>query len=128
MTDRLAAPTARARQELDVGALLQRAGYHEQAASRAYYAAFYAAEAALLLLGESRSKHSGVISAFGRLVVKQRQFDPELGTALRVLFDLRNAADYEWLDGPASAEEDPVTLAARFVHSVERWIEENRSR
>jgi uncharacterized protein (UPF0332 family) len=53
-----------------------------------------AAEAALLTLGETRSKHSGVVAAFGRVVVKEGGFDPALGAELRRLLELRNAADY----------------------------------
>ena len=37
-------------------AVLQSAGFTDQAISRAYYGAFYAAEAALLAIGETRSK------------------------------------------------------------------------
>lgn len=46
----------RARQELAAARVLIEQGFPAQAVSRSYYAAFYAAEAALLLLGETRSK------------------------------------------------------------------------
>ena len=69
--DRGEALIARGDTELLAARHLEEAGFSAQATSRAYYAAFYAAEAALLSLGETRSKHSGVISAFGLLVVKK---------------------------------------------------------
>jgi len=122
MTDPVGALLARAGTEIEAARVLQDAGFHQQADSRAYYAAFYAAEAALLALGESRSKHSGVISAFGRMVVKDGGFDAALGVSLRVLFDLRNAADYDWLERSRSSDEDSVEIAQPFVEAVAEWI------
>ena len=127
MSDRVDGLMARASEEVDVAAALRRLGYHEQAASRAYYAAFYAAEAALLLIGETRSKHAGVISAFGRLLIKDRGLDPELGSSLRILFERRNWADHDWLNSPVPADEDPIAIAGPFVAAVDRWIKDNRS-
>ena len=127
MSGRRAALLARARTELDAARVLLQAGFSDQATSRAYYAAFFAAEAALLELGESRSKHSGVIAAFGRLVVKDGGFDPAVGADLRRLFELRNAADYSWLDPATPTDDDPVEVAKRFVDRVSAWIGE-RSR
>ena len=102
--------------------MLASAGFADQAISRAYYGAFYAAEAALIALGETRSKHSGVVAAFGRLVVREGGFDATLGGELRRLFELRNAADYSWLDAPYPEADDPIGAATRFVEGVERWI------
>jgi len=110
-----AARLARAHTELRAARLLAEAGFADQAASRAYYAAFFAAEAALLTVGETRSKHSGVIAAFGQRVVKEGGFDAALGGELRRLFELRNAADYSWLDEPGPAGADPIASAEGFV-------------
>jgi uncharacterized protein (UPF0332 family) len=100
------------------------AGFGDQAISRAYYGTLYAAEAALLSVGETRSKHSGVLAAFGRFVVRDGGFDPVLGGELRRLFELRNVADYSWLDEPAREGDDPIAAATRFVDGVERWVAE----
>lgn len=121
MNDDVQALMARAQKELEAIRLLHDAGFHEQANSRAYYAAFYAAEAALLTLGESRVKHSGVISAFGRMVIKDGGFDPDTGSALRRLFDRRALADYTWLDTPPP-DDDPLAIARPFVDAVAAWI------
>ncbi len=91
--DRGNALLARADTELLAARTLEEAHFSAQATSRSYYAAFYAAEAALLSLGETRSKHSGVLGAFGLLVVKQGGFDPALAAELRRLFELRSIAD-----------------------------------
>ena len=121
--DRGGALLARAHTELEVARTLQAARFPMQATSRAYYAAFYAAEAALLTLGETRSKHSGVLSAFGFMVVKEGGFDPMLASELRRLFELRGIADYLWLDEPQPEDYDPIEAATRFVDGVERWLE-----
>ncbi len=107
--------------------MLASAEFADQAISRAYYGAFYAAEAALIALGETRSKHSGVVAAFGRLVVREGGFDATLGGELRRLFELRNAADYSWLDAPNPEADDPIGAAKRFVEGVERWIAEREA-
>jgi len=122
VTDRVAALLARSRMEIDAALTLAAAGFEPQSTSRAYYAAFYAAEAALLALGETRSKHAGVIAAFGRLVVKEGGLDPEAGRTLRRLFEWRNAVDYAWLDSLDAASGDPLKEAERFVAAVETWI------
>jgi uncharacterized protein (UPF0332 family) len=106
---------------------LRGAGFPEKTVSSAYYAVFHAAVAALLALGEARSKHSGVLSAFGQFVIKEGGFDREVGTVPRRLFERRNDVDYG-LEYPSPEEASAVTDdAERFVTEVERWIE-GRSR
>lgn len=85
----------RARTELTAGRSLAAAGFPAQAVTHAYYWAFFAAEAALLALGETRAKHSGVISAFGQLVTRTGGVDAETGATLRRLFELRNVATHD---------------------------------
>lgn len=122
MTGRGKRGVARSREELDVARLLAANGFGSQATSRAYYAAFYAAEAALLALGETRSKHSGVISAFGRLVVGEGGLGTESGDALRSLFRRRNEADYGGLSASSKEAEAAIGDAERFVEAVEAWL------
>src|SRR5881396_1549966 len=105
----------RARTEIAAARHLAEGGFAAQAISRAYYAAFYAAEAALLALGVTRSKHAGVVSAFRQRVVREGGVDPDIGTALAALFRLRLDAD----DGPgpltAAQAESAIVDAERFV-------------
>ena len=103
MTETREPALARSRQELRAARLLSGGGFGAQAVSRAYYAAFYAPEEALLALGETRSKHSGVLSAFGRLVVREGGLDEAMGQVLRSLFERRNDADYAGV--PVSREQ-----------------------
>lgn len=97
-------------------------GFGAQAVSRAYYAAFYAAEACLLALGETRSKHAAVIGAFVQLVVRPGGFDPEAARLLRSLFDQRNEADYAAPLVSAEVAANALGMAERFVAEAERWL------
>ena len=109
----------RSRQEIEAARLLAEGDFGAQAVSRAYYAAFYAAEQALSSLDESRSKHSGVIAAFVKLVVREGGLDEETGRILRSLFEQRNDADYG--DAVASREDAELAIrdAQRFIDAVE---------
>jgi uncharacterized protein (UPF0332 family) len=71
-------------------------GDYDFASSRAYYAAFYAMEAALLTREITRSKHSAVIAAFNAEFVAKAKVPMELGKTVTRLFRQRQLADYEF--------------------------------
>jgi uncharacterized protein (UPF0332 family) len=100
----------------------RRGDFGAQAVSRAYYAAFYAAEQALASLGESRSKHPGVIAAFGRLVVRERGLEEGIGRILRSLFEQRNNVDYGEAVASREDAECAIRDAQRFVDAVDSWL------
>jgi uncharacterized protein (UPF0332 family) len=112
----------RSRQELAAAELLADHGFAAPAVSRAYYAAFYTAEAALLALGETRSKHSGVVAAFGQLLVRDRRLDEQAGRLLRSLFERRSQADYELAQIPAEEARAALLDARRVVDTVDAWL------
>ena len=112
----------RSRRELEAAGFLAGGGFAEQAISRAYYAAFYAAEEALLALGETRSKHSGVLAAFEKLVVREDGLDPASGRLLRSLFRRRNEADYGAAPATREAADEATRDAERVVDAVEAWV------
>jgi uncharacterized protein len=116
------ASLARSRQELAAAQLLAREGFSAQAVSRAYYAAFYAAERALAELGESRSKHAGVVAAFGKLIVKQEGLDASAGRALHSLFGMRLDADYDPEPVPDEEARAALDAAQLCVDAVESWL------
>jgi len=116
----------RCSEELAAARLLAGKGFEAQAVSRAYFAAFFAAEAALLALGETRSKHSGVVSAFVRLLVRGGQLDEEIGRLLRSLFERRNEADCSPVDVPAEEADAAIRDAERVVDAVETWLTQHR--
>jgi len=114
----------RSRREIEAARLLAEGDFGAQAVSRAYYAAFYAAEQALGSLGESRSKHSGVIAAFGRLVIREGGLEQETGRILRSLFEQRNDVDYGEAVASREDAERAIRDAQRFVDAVESWLSE----
>jgi uncharacterized protein (UPF0332 family) len=102
-------------------------GYTDVAASRAYYAAFYAAEALLLSLDQSYSKHRGVIGAYGREFAKTGRLDPKYHALLRDLFDERQTADYAVESGLSPADVGMrIEQVAEFVAAA-RGLLEGRS-
>ena len=102
--------------------MLAGAGFGAAAVSRAYYAAFYAGETALLALGETRSKHSGVVSALGQVAIRQHGLDPQAGRLLRSLFDRRSQADYGLTSVPVTEGEMAAVDAERVVSLIEAWL------
>jgi uncharacterized protein (UPF0332 family) len=113
-------------EELAAAQLLAGKGFEAQALSRAYFAAFFAAEAALLALGETRSKHSGVVSSFVHLLVRSGQLDREIGRLLRSLFERRNEADYSAVDVPAEEANAAIRDAEGVVSAVQAWLVQHR--
>ena len=82
--------------------------------SRAYYAMFYVAEALHLAEGRSYSKHSAVISNFGRHFVKTGRFDARFHRYLRKAFEDRQRCDYE-----ASGTISDRTARSTIAHANE---------
>ncbi len=66
----------------------------DTAASRAYYAAFYAVTALFALEGRTYSKHSAVREAVHRDLVKPGRWSRDLGSAFDDLRHLRAVGDY----------------------------------
>jgi len=90
----IAANLERAEKSIQAAKELATSGFYDFAASRSYYAAFYAATAALLDEGLEFSKHSGVIASIHQRLVKTGKLDKEQGKELNWLFELRNVGDY----------------------------------
>ena len=86
-----------ARSSYRAAVLLSQQGYPDFSASRAYYAMFYAATAALAHFNIARSKHSGIVAAFGEYLVKSGEIESEFGRMLPGAFDARQEADYSAL-------------------------------
>lgn len=112
----------RARQELRAASVLADTQFPNQSVTRSYYAAFHAATAALLELGETRSKHSTLIAAFGRLVINDRGLDPGVGLAIKALFAARNDADYDLTPVPVEEAAAWLDRATAFVEAVAEWV------
>jgi uncharacterized protein (UPF0332 family) len=101
--------------------------FYNSAVNRAYYVVFYAANALLATQGLSRSKHSGVIAAFRQHFVKPEHIESEYGRIYGRLMNDRHSGDYdiEFSVGPERAQID-LADAQRFVHRMERYLQEER--
>ena len=84
----------KARDNIEAALVLVETRHLDAAASRAYYAMFYVAEALLAQIDQSYGKHAAVIAAFGREYAKTGLLDPEFHGWLIDAQDLRSAADY----------------------------------
>jgi len=107
----------RAHQDLRAAESNLQQGFHGVAVTRAYYAMFYAASALLASKEISRSKHSGVHSAFGEHFVKAGLIETEYAKMLGHAFDSRLDSDY---DVTFSTER---TLAEGILHDAQRFVE-----
>ncbi|MBN1672529.1 MAG: HEPN domain-containing protein [Kiritimatiellae bacterium] len=93
------------------------------AASRAYYAAFYSMEAALLAEGVTCSTHSGAIAAFSERFIKTGILPVESGGKITRLFRERQIGDYEFdVSVTAVDAEQDVQAAAAIVEAVDRHL------
>ena len=99
--------------------------YYDVTITRAYYAMFYSATALLLTKGISRSKHSGVHSAFGQTFVKPGIIEPEYGRMLVNVFNVRLDSDYEVVPSlNRGLAEDVLRDAERFVERATSYLRE----
>lgn len=73
----------RADEDLKVAESLKAQGAYRQSISRAYYAVFAAASAALLTQNVRRKKHSGVESAFNQYITNPGLVKRQLGAIYR---------------------------------------------
>ncbi|MEW5960967.1 MAG: HEPN domain-containing protein, partial [Chloroflexota bacterium] len=85
----------KAAESFNAAELLSEQGYDDFAASRAYYAMFYVAQAFLLGEGLTPSKHSTVISAFGERFAKSNRLPIKFHRYLIDAQDQRLTADYK---------------------------------
>ena len=110
----------RAKLSQKAAANLLRDGFANFAASRAYYAMFYAAEALLLEKGLSFSSHSAVIAAFGKEFAKSGALDSKFHRYLLDGQDLRNAGDYDVGTAITEAQaRDVLSWAKEFIAMAE---------
>jgi len=103
----------KAESSLGAARLLLDNGYTDEACSRAYYAMFDAARAALLVANapveaEVARTHSGLMSAFSQHIVKPKLILQEIGRSLGQAQHVRLIADYK--GDPVGAED-----AARMI-------------
>ena len=98
-------------------------GYWRTAASRLYYACFYAVSALFIKNGIKAHTHSGTISQFGLHFVSTGFFSQQEGRFFKRLFELRQDGDYD--DWIIITEDDIVPLVEPvkdFIDKIEQLI------
>ncbi len=115
------------RRSLAAAEQLYKSRDYDFSASRAYYAMFYLAEAALLAKGLAFSKHSQVISAFSQHLVKGGHVPRKLHQALYRAFELRNRGDYAADPFPAKEAKGALDAAREFIAALETHLKRPRS-
>jgi uncharacterized protein (UPF0332 family) len=113
----------RAGQDLRAAESNLQQSFYAVAVTRAYYAMFYAASALLASKGIARSKHAGVLSAFGEHFVKSGLIGPEYAKMLGSAFDSRLDSDYDILFlAERRLAEDVLRDAHRFVERTTEYL------
>ncbi len=101
------------------------AGAYRSAVHEAYYAAFYAATAALATRGLHYKRHAAVVANFNRLFVyEETLFEAEMAGRLQRLLDARLHFDYEPIPAEENAADAALAAANAFVTGVLPYVEE----
>jgi uncharacterized protein (UPF0332 family) len=119
----IASNIERAQESLEAARELLRKDYYDFAASRAYYAVFYAATALLLCEELAFRKHSAVIAAIHKIFVKTGKLDKQFGKDLNWLFELRNIGDYGvTVHVPKQDAKRAIEAAQGFLEAIKHLI------
>ncbi len=113
----------KAEQSLNASQYLLAGGYIEFAVARAYYTMFYLAEAFLVTKNMAFSKHSAVISAFGREFAKTKIIPQKYHKYLKESQDLRLLGDYG--DANTISEDEAefqINRAKEFLEFSQKYL------
>ena len=110
----------RAKASIQAARILLNTGYPDFAASRAYYAVFYAASAILLAENLEFTTHTGVLRAIHLQFVKTGRLDRQFGQTINWLAELRNIGDYGELQHvPLEEAETAIAAAETFLEQIQ---------
>lgn len=114
----------KSRRTLEEAQHLWKNGYYDGSISRAYYAMFHAAEAALLAEDITASTHSGVHRMFGKHFIKTGVLPTQLSAHLGQVFETRQLADYGNTRLGQEEAEEALRKAAVFIERIEALLQE----
>ena len=124
MTPEQSALLSKAYDSVRAAKLLSDAEFYDFAVSRTYYAMFYVAEALLLGVGLSFSRHAGVMAAFGERFAKTGSVLIELHRYLLEGQDKRNVGDYQIGPGLTDIQAaEQIARAEQFLHLAQRLLD-----
>ncbi len=122
MTPEQLALLQKAKDSLHAARLLHANGQHGFAASRAYYAMFYLAEALLLREGLAFSKHAAVHAAFGERFAKTGVVPPEFHRYLIRALEVRHLGDYSTSPVSVADAEEQIARGEKFLKLTEGML------
>ncbi|PSQ98179.1 MAG: hypothetical protein BRD48_08065 [Bacteroidetes bacterium QS_9_68_14] len=128
MDDRTRSLLGKSQQYLRSAAVLLEVGDYDSCVSRAYFAMFYAARAALLTTGTSVRNRRSVRSAFVERFVDGGRFPQHAAEVLHHAHDLQETADYA--QQPVVEETDAekvLSEAEAFIGSIDVLAQPRRS-
>lgn len=98
----------------------------KDAISRAYYAIFHSARAALMTKGIETKTHQGLLKQFALHLVKPGLVEPEYGDLLRQEKEDRETGDYEpFASFDLDETGDLVQDAERFVVRIRKFLDDS---
>ena len=113
----------RARESLAAARIMIEQNLPNIAASRAYYAMFYVAEALLMNRGLVFSSHSAVIAAYGREFARSTELDQKFHRYLIASQNARHIGDYGVEENVSLAEaQQVVQWAEEFIQAGENYL------
>lgn len=125
LTMEVKALMAKAHHALEVSGRLMASEDFADAAGKAYYAIFYAAQALLKAHGIEVVKHSSVASVLGREFAKTGRIDPKFHGIILNARQVRETADYDVFDEVSeSTARSTVEDARSFILEIERLLNE----
>lgn len=114
----------KAGEKLKMAETLLKSGGYDDAVSRAYYAAFHAAQALLLTEGLTTGTHQGVVNLFGLYFVKTGKIHKKFGKYLSNLKDDRENGDYEIYSAiDEESAREAVKEAGEFLQEIRRYLQ-----
>lgn len=91
------------------------------ALSRAYYAMFDAARAALVVVDPdliATKKHGTILRRFSKHVVKERGLDPKFANAIRKAYEVRQVAEYDSDPPPGDKTSESLQRMDEFIAAI----------
>jgi len=101
--------------------------FYDDAVSRAYYAMYYAAKAALLTVGLTLKKHSSTVALFTEHFVRTGRVDKRFVSLLGRAQRARERSDYAPSVSVKKSEADQILLDAQaFIAKMKEIVEATR--